>query len=111
MKKSINNAKVSLAILSVHTNDIVDKVTDNLNVSKVVCDHLFTEKHSEKHRMGVGLIIIIAGVLIADIESKAHAVKLSLEAVGFAIHALGTTPFIERVQKSFKGEMRKENSK
>ena len=109
MKKSINNAKVSLAILTVHTNDIVDKVTDKMNVSKVICDHLFTEKHSEKHRMGVGVVIIIIGVMIADIEAKAHAVRLGLEAVGFAIHALGTTPFIERIIKLKEKE--KENSK
>ena len=71
-------------------------VVRNFNVSRIICNHLFTEKHSEKHRMVVGIIIISIGVMINNVEVHIILVKYMLEGVGNSIHAIGFAPFIEK---------------
>lgn len=73
-----------------------------VNVTRVVCNHLVGEGHTEGHRMITGAIIIIVGVGISKVPTSIHAIHWVADAVGFGIHALGCVPFIERFLSASK---------
>lgn len=84
---------------------------NKVNVSKVVCDHLIGEEHTQRHRMITGLIIIVLGVGISKIPTSIHVIHWMADAVGYGVHGLGCVPFIERflagAKKSVQNEVNK----
>ena len=76
----------------------------SINVSRTVCDHLLDEKHTNRHRMGVGGIIIFMGVAVSKIPINITVIHFILDGVGYAIHGIGLVPFIEWFQKRFAHE-------
>lgn len=72
-----------------------------LNVPHFVCTHLLGEHHSETHRMVVGVMVMVMGVVIS--KSMGHSPNLFLhygaDTLGYAIHGIGAIPFVERVSQ------------
>ena len=80
--------------------DFVKKI----NVARGICDHLLDNKHTDKHRMAVGGMIIFVGVLISKIHVEFIIIHYFLDGIGYAIHGIGLTPFIEKLTHSFNSE-------
>lgn len=51
--------------------------------------------------MTTGIIVIIVGTLIAQIEYF----HIAMEAVGYLVHGLGTVPFIEHINNKVNGRI------
>lgn len=75
------------------------KVVRKLNVTHPVARHLFGREHHAGHRMIVGSIVMVVGVLIAKCAGGVHifAFEVCIDLVGYGIHGLGLTPFIEHL--------------
>lgn len=75
----------------------VQKIVSKLNAPRVVCQHLFGKDHTAAHRMIVGAVVMIAGVGIAKLggHSEAHILAYLSDVIGYAIHGIGLTPFLE----------------
>ena len=80
------------------------KIIYKLNVSRVVCNHLFSKSHTENHRMVVGGCIIFIGVFIGELSSTIHVVSFLMKGVGGGIHAIGCTPFLEKLLNNVEEE-------
>lgn len=86
------------------------EVAQKLNVVYVISDHLFDGKHSTRHRMAVGAIVMVFGVVVSKSGfGFAHAVAhYAADIIGYAIHGLGAVPFIERLGEMVRGEAHEE---
>ena len=86
-----------------------------LNPVKQTCNHLLGKDHTQRHRLGAGVVFIVTGVLISKVGAGIEYVKLFFDGFGYLIHAFGTIPFIEALQEHLKEEhgtshqIRKEN--
>lgn len=70
------------------------------NLPKVISSHLFGENHSPAHRKGTGVVLMIIGVAISKQPFiEAHIIHGLADLIGYAIHGLGLTPFIESTEK------------
>jgi len=68
-----------------------------MNLPREVCHHLIGEHHKPSHRMVCGLVVMGVGVGIAKSAGffESHAIHFTLDMVGYAVHGLGCTPYIE----------------
>jgi len=94
MRKIVNVTAINHKI-----NSIARIILTNLNISKVVCDHLLDEKHTSIHRMIAGGFIMSVGVGISKIHVTITLVHFLLDGVGYAIHGIGLIPFVEGLTK------------
>lgn len=71
-----------------------------------MCDHLMGKKHTHKHRMQFGFVIMVIGVTIAKVGAEIHfvVVHIFFDLAGYAIHALGWTPFIDAAANAVQNE-------
>lgn len=71
-----------------------------------ISNHMFGEKHTHRHKMGVGGVIAVIGVYIASSAHHftLHFVQIGVDLIGYAVHGLGVAPYIEFF-------MKKDNSK
>lgn len=55
------------------------------------------KEHKQSHRMVAGITIMTVGVAIAKASDflHIHEAHFMLDMVGYAVHGLGATPFIE----------------
>jgi hypothetical protein len=88
-------------------NEKLSIVIETLNVPKKICDHLLGEEHPQEHRMVVGVFVMTTGVLVAN---SAHYLDIVIwhifvDVIGYAIHALGFTPYIEWIILKSKGTL------
>jgi len=62
-----------------------------------LCTVAVGKKHTRSHRMLAGLAIMAVGVGIAKSASyfETHEIHFVLDMVGYCVHGLGCTPFIE----------------
>lgn len=70
----------------------------NLNIDypvRVMCNHLFGETHTKKHRIWTGIGITISGVCIAKIHMDNFIAYLFIDLVGYGLHGLGLLPVFE----------------
>lgn len=73
-----------------------------LHAPRTICDHVVGEHHTRGHRMFVGTIIIMCGVIIAKIGvfiPGGFVIHLATDAIGYLIHGIGAIPFVESVAK------------
>jgi hypothetical protein len=80
-----------------------------LNPVKQTCNHLLGKDHTQRHRLGAGVVFIVTGVLISKVSVGIEYFKLFFDGFGYLIHAFGTIPFIEALQQHLKDE-KNENS-
>ena len=64
---------------------------------RAICNHAIGKDHTAVHRMVAGTIIMAIGVGIAKSTGyfESEYIHFSLDMVGYCIHGLGCTPFIE----------------
>lgn len=76
------------------------------NLPRLVCHMLLGHQAKPPHRMAVGVIVMGIGVMIAKAAMYVHfqALEMLIDGSGYAIHALGTTPFIEWLADRVKME-------
>ncbi len=78
--------------------DIVRKA----NVIRPVCALLLGKNHTHWHRLVAGAITMAAGIAIykSGEHFDSHAVAFMTDAVGFFIHGMGLTPYLELLADS-----------
>lgn len=104
MKALFNNAKINQSV-----NKLANIIATNLNVSKVICNHLIDEKHTDRHRCFAGVFIMVIGVSISKIHVAYIAVHFLLDGVGYAIHGIGLIPFVDALSKIAHKDEKKES--
>lgn len=72
-----------------------------LNFPRRVCDLTLGEQHRPHHRMIAGTIIMVIGVSLCKAFASFHYFFIPeiTEGIGYAIHAIGATPFVEYLSK------------
>lgn len=72
---------------------------DKLNIPKRIANHLIGEEHTPAHRITVGGVIALFGMMI--IKSVHEPVLLSFfcEFFGVTLHAIGVVPLLEAISK------------
>lgn len=72
-------------------------IVRRINVTHFICDNLLGKDHSHGHRMGFGIILMGVGVYVSKLfgEIEFAVVHYATDVVGYAIHGLGLTPFVE----------------
>lgn len=73
------------------------------NVARPICDHLLNHDHTHAHRMVVGVMVMSVGVCIAKAAGH-HEIELVAylgDGIGYGIHGLGLTPFVEYLLVKF----------
>lgn len=72
------------------------KLVRAVNVPHHVCTHMFGKDHSHAHRMSVGALVMVCGVTFVKLVHVANfPVMILVDIVGYAVHGVGLTPFIE----------------
>jgi hypothetical protein len=76
------------------------------DIPKKVCNNLIGEHHTSIHRMTAGAVIMVVGVTIAKLEPSGmfHILHYTCDIVGYALHGLGTVPFIDALLKGNENE-------
>jgi hypothetical protein len=98
--------KVSVKVVEVPTKKIF-VLLDKVNVPRIVGDHLFNKSHSDMHRMLTGVVIMSIGVVVSKIHFTLVVFQLIIDGVGYGIHGIGLTPFIEKITYIVSGENKK----
>lgn len=75
--------------------ELAKDILEKANIPKIICVHLIGEEHSVHHRMGVGVITMAIGVVIAKSTSGIYFVQFAGELLGYLIHGIGSIPFVE----------------
>jgi len=80
------------------------RLVRSINVTRVVCNHLVGKEHSKRHRMIVGVVLMVVGVAVAKHagHSDVFLVAFGGDGLGYALHGLGLTPFVESIIASFE---------
>lgn len=70
-----------------------------VNVSKVICNHLIGKEHSHGHRILVGVVITILGLVIGEtfgsVSLFPHIILLSIKGIGGIVQGVGAVPIVE----------------
>ncbi len=67
------------------------------NLPRRICIQLLGHHHDKRHRMVAGFLVMMAGVGVAKgaVFVSYEVVKYMMDLLGYGIHGLGLTPFIE----------------
>jgi hypothetical protein len=78
-------------------------IVRSANVARPICDHLLNHDHTHTHRMAVGVMVMTVGVCIAKAAGHNEIALIAYigDGIGYAIHGLGLTPFIEILVTKF----------
>lgn len=73
-----------------------------INLPKALCRHLVGPDHATHHHMIVGVVVMAVGVGIAKSVEYIHlpGSHFAFDMVGYAVHGLGLTPFVEAALKA-----------
>lgn len=82
-------------------------ILDKVNVPRIVGNHLFNKSHSDIHRMLTGVLIMSIGVCVSKVHFTIYVFQLVIDGVGYGIHGIGLTPFIEKITHIVSGENKK----
>lgn len=78
-------------------NRKVNIFKENINISKIICNHLVGQEHTQNHRILVGVIIMIFGVGLS-MGAKifdSSIIHFMGDGIGYLFHGLGGYPIIE----------------
>lgn len=76
-----------------------EAILEAVNLPKMISGHLFGERHTEKHRMYVGVLVIFAGVAISKFPLGGFIVHYLCDAVGYGVHGVGLIPFVDALTR------------
>lgn len=78
--------------------------------TNVITHHMFGKHHTHRHKMSVGGGVMVIEVVIASSAHyfPFHVIQLSLDLIGYAIHGLGASPYIEYFVEKIKSEENEE---
>lgn len=73
------------------------RVLRKANLMHLVCDHVMGERHTHRHRMIAGGVVMAIGVVIAKAGGEIHmaAVHFIADGIGYLIHGIGAVPYVE----------------
>lgn len=76
---------------------VTQMILHNANVPRILCDHMLGEQHSTKHRMIIGTVVMICGVLIAKTTGHIHSeiVEVVGDLTGYLVHGVGAVPYVD----------------
>jgi hypothetical protein len=76
---------------------VTQMVLHNVNLPRVLCDHMLGEHHSTKHRMLVGTMVMVCGVMIAKLTSHAtyEIFEIVGDLTGYLVHGVGAVPYVD----------------
>lgn len=79
----------------------VSKLLRRANLPRRIADHLIGQQHSRCHQCLIGLGLMIVGVLVARGAAEIHFVVIHVagDLIGYGIHGLGLTPYVEAIVK------------
>lgn len=77
-------------------------VFQDINFVKWLCTHILGEKHTLRHRMIVGALIMITGVFVSKLGVAHPALHYFTDMTGYFIHGIGGIPYIEQLSKFVK---------
>lgn len=82
--------------------DLLLVVVRKVNVVRPVCNHMVGRHHTFIHRAIVGVGVMVTGVLIAKGfgHDENFYIQVAGDAVGYGLHGLGLTPFVEALLES-----------
>lgn len=82
---------------------------EKLNVSKRIANHLIGEEHTPAHRITVGGVIALCGMIIIKSVHEPMLLSFFSEFFGVTLHAIGAIPLLETISKkrvSLPGEQK-----
>jgi len=96
--------KLSVMPQAQERTPFVMKLAARINVIRPVCNSMFGKEHSLRHRLITGATVAITGVLISKMlgHSENHVLEYAGDAIGYGLHGLGITPFIEWAAKTYE---------
>jgi len=73
------------------------KVIRYVNLPRFICTHVVGEKHSHKHRMSVGFVLMVIGVGTAKSFAEIHIFGLDFvgDVIGYFLHGVGAVPYVD----------------
>ena len=73
------------------------------NIARPVCRVMLGHEHSHTHRMAVGAVVMACGVAIAKATGRSEYELICYigDGIGYGIHGLGLTPYIEFIVGKF----------
>jgi hypothetical protein len=76
---------------------VTQMVLHNANIPRVLCDHMLGEHHTTRHRMLVGTVVMLCGVLIAKTTGHIHSevVEVMGDLTGYLVHGVGAVPYVD----------------
>ena len=74
-------------------------VLKNIDLTRLISDHLVGENHKRYHRFVVGVVIMVSGVSFTEFSYTFASVGFHIvgDVVGYFVHGLGAVPFIEYI--------------
>jgi hypothetical protein len=74
-----------------------------MNLTKKAADHLIGENHTLRHRMVIGAVVMIGGVIFSKSFAGSHyIIHYGADVLGYLAHGIGGLPYVEQVLKSVK---------
>lgn len=87
----------------------IHTVLDRVNVPKMVTTWALGERHHPVSRLLAGALIMVLGVLLSRLpeacEWHGFLVRCGADLVGFGIHGVGLTPFLEALIRAAREEV------
>lgn len=73
----------------------------NLDITRILCNHLVGEDHTHQHRIFTGIVIMVFGVGVAKFALffSSAAIHFIGDMIGYFIHATGAVPILEHMLK------------
>jgi len=89
---------------------LVQMITHNVNVVRVICDHLLGENHTHHHRMAAGGMLMLGGVYIAKSlgHSQFFAIQMTADLFGYLLHGIGAVPYVDSLITMVKNQTSQE---
>lgn len=74
------------------------------NAPALLAEHLVGEDHSTRHRMFIGVLVMVFGVTLAKGGADIHLLGIHYlaDGIGYAIHGAGLMPFLDFLVARFR---------
>lgn len=78
------------------------KLLSRFNIPHLICNHILGKEHKLRHRITVGTVFMVAGVLVSKVGGGVSIIVLHylFEVFGSAIHGIGLVPWIEYITEN-----------